>query len=368
MGSFPPGYAEETKGPHILAVFWVLTSITLVVVLARLFIRLRVLRNPGADDWLIAASMIVGMAYTCLTTVNVSLGFGRHSAVIADRLTTVLLLNYIDFMLGILAFSLPKLAVSALLTRLLNPTLLHRVMIWGLSVTVTTVSCICIVVLFTMCDPPKALWQTSLMAQGATCRSISILVDYAIFTGATSAFTDLVLAIYPTVVLMKLHMSLRKRLALCAALGLGAVACAMAIVKCLQLPNLANLADSTYATADLVIWTSVESNVVILASCIPTLQPLIELILGKRTLRSTSKDPYKSYERHEASYRSKKSAPVKDDLQITNIESQESILRSDENQAGESHQLGHIRRTDNVVIEYETPSQIGKIHEERSPW
>jgi hypothetical protein len=40
---------------------------------------------------------------------------------------------------------------------------------------------------------------------------------------AISAFTDMYLAIYPTVVLLRLKMSLQKKLALCAALGLGAV-------------------------------------------------------------------------------------------------------------------------------------------------
>lgn len=40
---------------------------------------------------------------------------------------------------------------------------------------------------------------------------------------AFSAFVDLYFAIYPSTVLMKLHMSLRKRVALCAALGLGAM-------------------------------------------------------------------------------------------------------------------------------------------------
>jgi hypothetical protein len=35
-----------------------------------------------------------------------------------------------------------------------------------------------------MCDPPKALWQISLVAKGeATCKSSWILIDYAIFTG-----------------------------------------------------------------------------------------------------------------------------------------------------------------------------------------
>lgn len=44
-------------------------------------------------------------------------------------------------------------------------------------------STICIIVLFTMCDPPQALWKIHLMSEGATCRSTTILVGYAIFTG-----------------------------------------------------------------------------------------------------------------------------------------------------------------------------------------
>lgn len=40
---------------------------------------------------------------------------------------------------------------------------------------------------------------------------------------AMSAVTDIYLAVYPATVLMKLQMSLRKRLALTAALGLGAM-------------------------------------------------------------------------------------------------------------------------------------------------
>lgn len=40
---------------------------------------------------------------------------------------------------------------------------------------------------------------------------------------ALSAFVDLYLATYPTTVLLNLHMSLRKRLALSAALGLGSM-------------------------------------------------------------------------------------------------------------------------------------------------
>jgi hypothetical protein len=40
-----------------------------------------------------------------------------------------------------------------------------------------------------MCDPPKALWQISLVAKGeATCKSPWILINYAIFTGGESVW------------------------------------------------------------------------------------------------------------------------------------------------------------------------------------
>lgn len=53
-----PEYVNQNKGPRILAVFWSLTCLTMLVVMARLFIRMRVLRSTGADDLLIGVSMV----------------------------------------------------------------------------------------------------------------------------------------------------------------------------------------------------------------------------------------------------------------------------------------------------------------------
>lgn len=138
------------------------------------------------------------------------------------------------------------------------------------------------------------------------------------------------------------------------------------------------------ATAELVIWTwyvslcsqieidsrltmwngSIESNVVIMASCIPTLHPLLEITLGRRSLRSwsASRDNYKnsSSSMPGASYnRSKRSNPRKPDLTITNVGSQENILRLDE------LALSQIHRTDNVTVQYESRSGAA---EERTSW
>lgn len=209
MTSHYPGYAEETKGPKILAVFWVMTVLTLLIVISRLYIRAGVLRNMGADDWLIIASMVsmpssisigsrrnrfanefcnhkvMSLAYTSVTSANVVLGYGRHTDTLSpERQVKVSLVNYIDFTLGIVSFSLPKLAVAALLSRIVNPNWFQRAMLWFLTGLVALASSICIIVLFTMCDPPRALWDVSLVMQGsAKCRDVQILIDYAIFTG-----------------------------------------------------------------------------------------------------------------------------------------------------------------------------------------
>lgn len=99
------------------------------------------------------------------------------------RLSTILLLNYVDFAMGIMSFATPKLAIAALLNRLTNPGPFNKVFLWFLAGFVFVASTICIIVVFLMCDPPKALWHTEMLSQGATCKPQEILVDYALFTG-----------------------------------------------------------------------------------------------------------------------------------------------------------------------------------------
>ncbi|KAJ5095482.1 hypothetical protein NUU61_004838 [Penicillium alfredii] len=370
-------YASETRGPRILGAFWSLTILALAVVIVRLFIRLRVLRNPGIDDWLIVVGMTGSLTFSIVCTVDVSLGYGTHTSTIPEeRLKSVLLLNNVNFLFGIMSFCIPKLAIVALLDRLFKMTKVHRFILWGLAYFNFVVSAITVIIIWTMCDPPKAQWDRSLMKQGAKCRDPWILVNYSIFNGALCAFIDILLGVYPAVIVFKLHMSLRKRLALCAALGMAAISAAMAVVKCLQLPGLADQADPTCEilssspkderiiansvstnadhTADLVIWTSIESNVNILASCIPTLQPFIEIIFGRRAFK-TSSNRYKQHT-HETNWSSnmRSSGPRKSKSRFTTVDSQDSILQTVDE--AEAHNLGEIRRTDQVTIEYGPPA------------
>lgn len=256
MAQPPPPHTNlnpnDDKGPRILGVLWALTGFTTLIVVARVYIRLAVVRSFGLDDYMIVLGIIVGFVYCAVSTAAVAYGFGKHSFLLdQEHLEKVLLLDNISFLWGILFFTIPKLAIAALLNRILNRSMAHQILLWGVTGFAGLVSCICIVVLFTMCDPPEAMWKPWLVEQGVgSCRDQDILVNYAIFTGAVSAFTDLFLAFYPSTILMKLKMSLRKRVALCGALGLGCIASAMAIVKCIQLPGLNDKTDLQHFRSD----------------------------------------------------------------------------------------------------------------------
>lgn len=54
------------KGAEMMSVMWALTGVTTFIVVARLFIRQKVLRVLGLDDWLIALSMVSTGFHFCL--------------------------------------------------------------------------------------------------------------------------------------------------------------------------------------------------------------------------------------------------------------------------------------------------------------
>lgn len=112
-------------------------------------------------------------------------GYGQHTAILSSLAAEkALLWNMISFIFGIISFALPKLAVAALLHRILNPTRVQSVIMWGLVAMVAVIALTNILIYVTMCDPPEGLWKASMVASGlAKCRSVWILIGFATFNG-----------------------------------------------------------------------------------------------------------------------------------------------------------------------------------------
>lgn len=77
--------------------------------------------------------------------------------------------------------------------------------------------------------------------------------------------------------------------------------------------------------------SSVEGNSIIIASCIPTLRPLLEVLMGRKPFGSTSGQRYKGSGAQATNWSSGRrlGRSRQEELPSTAVESQESILRTE---------------------------------------
>ncbi|KAJ9143879.1 Integral membrane protein [Pleurostoma richardsiae] len=374
-------WKAQDKGPTIVATCWAVTAISTFFVVARVYVRGKIMGRLQSDDYFTVLGLICGYISTALSTVAVSYGNGKHfSLLTVKQQEGAILWTTAAFCPGVLSFGLPKMAVIVLLTRLLNPRPYHKYFLWFMGIWCQLTLFATVGVLLGRCTPARSLWDFSVKGK---CFDTSILVAYCIYAGSYSAFVDIYLAIYPTVVLFKLQLSMKKKLALCVALGVGSISGVVAIYKTTRIPSLAS-ADFSFDTSDLVIWTVIEGSTIIIACSIPILQPLLEIIL-RRNPFSSNKDSKKSpryYEDYTSQSKSrgggielgqrKPKSKIRDDLGLTIVDddSQENILTPQPEKSSDSFVAsgtgvrrtshpaeGQIVRTDVVTVSYEAPGQ-----------
>ncbi|KAI4178426.1 MAG: hypothetical protein L6R41_008397 [Letrouitia leprolyta] len=171
-------------------------------------------------------------------------------------------------------------------------------------------------------------------------------------------------------VFWKLQLKTKTKVGLCLLMGTTALAAICAIVKTSKLYQLADLADFTYGTVDLVIWAIVEANVIIIAACIPTLKPfvfavqkgvqgsdrrsIIERLRGfrsygySRNSRHASAGYNGSYQKQERSSTDRASAG---DFPLTKGVSEDESQRP---MSAPPPSYGKIKRTTEIATEWET--------------
>ncbi|KAJ0165992.1 hypothetical protein CTA2_9207 [Colletotrichum tanaceti] len=246
-------YAAEDKGPNIMLTICIIVGVSTLFVAARLFVRIKMLGQTHLDDHLTVLSLLLSYLTVGLEIWAIRCGNGRHADTLSQQQQSAATLSTISgFPPNVLAYTVPKFAVVALLVRILNPGRVHRMVLWSLAAVCLVLVSLCIIILFAQCSPTYAQWDFSVTDK--KCWSPWVLVNVAIVTGAYSAALDLYLAVYPAAVLMRLQMNIKKKTALSVALGIGSISCFVSIYKSTRLPSLASR-DFTYDSAELVVWT-----------------------------------------------------------------------------------------------------------------
>lgn len=125
-------------------------------------------------------------AYIALgfTVVAVHAGNGRHFATLTPtEQSDAILYTMAGFLPSILSFGLPKLAVVALLTKIVLPSRRHRYFMWFITTLCTLMLVACIVVMYARCTPARSQWDFSVKGR---CWSPWILVRFSVLAGSKS--------------------------------------------------------------------------------------------------------------------------------------------------------------------------------------
>ncbi|KAK7931029.1 hypothetical protein PG985_001741 [Apiospora marii] len=294
------------RDTHTLASVWSLAGIASIFALGRFYVRGYRAGKLRSDDYFIMLTMSCIISVCSLATKAIEYGLGRHVETVPrqDQIAVVKWI-YLASCPGVMSIVIPKLAVVSLLVRLLVPGRVHYWFLWAIAAAVN-IFCFAIVVIFlrtlaSKCPP----FEVDGIPPG--CVPVATQVKYCLFAGSASAFVDLYLAVYPSIVLYGLQMPLRRKAAFSVALGLGILyvpaatlvraprvrskrmpryliamgdsSGAAGINKTMHVPALAS-PDFIYTNAGLLRWTVAESSSLVIASSMPVLQPLFQELFG----------------------------------------------------------------------------------------
>ncbi|KAM5438448.1 hypothetical protein MferCBS31731_005025 [Microsporum ferrugineum] len=285
-------YEDVNNGGKLVILTWTLLAISTIITLARLYTRTRLIKALGWDDGFMVLALACSAINSALITTSISHGTGRHQVFLTDEQRTQAdKFNWISQSFHVMSTNWAKVSIIFFLLRLIQKAKGPAPYLYGGMILLTISNVVCVYTIFGQCMPVQSLWDHSIKGK---CWDPRIQRNYAFFQGAISAFSDLALAIYPITIISTLHMPVRLKLALGSILSLGVIAMGAAIVKTIFLSRLSARADYSWNTIDLVVWACIEQYLIIIAACIPTLGPLVSLILNE-TLSSARKSSQNSH-------------------------------------------------------------------------
>ncbi|KAF7559029.1 hypothetical protein G7046_g5126 [Stylonectria norvegica] len=262
-----PEENAASQYPMIIAVTVVLSVLAAAVVLARVYVRYGV-RRLAADDWMSLLSMVFAIIYSALCITQTRYGLGLSLALRPDEnLVSYTRVNYGGRPIYQLGISFFKIALLISYLRLLRGTDHHiyRMSIWAAIAGVFLAHLGCSLALIFACTPVKMSWNPGM--KGHCLAPGPSFTTYA----AITIVSDIIVALLPLPLLLKLEIRLGKKLGLIGIFGLGLFTTICSILRYLQIKQIqSGDGNSTM----LVLWGTIEFNVGNMVSSLPFLAPI----------------------------------------------------------------------------------------------
>ncbi|GAB7344455.1 hypothetical protein MBLNU457_2296t1 [Dothideomycetes sp. NU457] len=292
--------ADKLYGVSALASCIAFTLLSLLFVCARLSTRLLLVKSAGLEELLILVAWVFSLLLTVDVVMQTRYGLGRHiNEVSAKDLESFFKYFWFSFWIYNITLTTIKLSILAQYKRIF-------VTDWFQKVVRVMIGVICLYGLTTffdcvfICTPVSFYWTQT--GNGHCINQWAMFYANAVL----NILTDLMIIILPMPVLKSLQVRKRHKIPLMAIFAIGGFVCIISALRLWLLYEAQHNTDLTDMNVRPVTWSSLEANLAIITSSLPTLKPLLLRVfprLGSSTNSRTVSQQYSSQEHRMAAVR-----------------------------------------------------------------
>lgn len=303
MTSIKPNHDldNESRFGEILGILTVGCLLSTVVVVARVFTRLKILRTFGSDDAVMAVAQVLTIGSAIAEGLESKWGLGSHVWTVKEEDNIPYMKSfYSSILVYNIAVCLVKISILLQYRRIFTGRIIQRLALVGLvflaAWTVTLAFLLSLV-----CIPVAAFWDPTVEG-----RCLPFLLIWYVMAGV-NLVTDFAIFSLPLPVINSLQLPRRQKMMLLIVFGLGFFTCAISIIRIRTLRVAAETQDPTWDNVDAATWSFLELTIGVLAACLPTLRPIFVKIMprlfGNSTAASGTGGGYGSgYPRHNSAW------------------------------------------------------------------
>ncbi|KAI8937961.1 hypothetical protein NX059_005643 [Plenodomus lindquistii] len=269
--------AIANRGPELLGVNIAFITTAVLACSLRIFVRIRMVRAWGLDDWLMVSAMMFYIGYTTSSTIGIHYGTGRHHRDLSEHgIRTAKHCWYFCYLFYSISMICSKLSIGFLLLRI-SIRRLHTYIIYAAMLTSIVAGGTFFFVCLFQCNPVSFMWNKR---QQGTCIQNSVITVLGYIYSIFSIISDFTFAIIPGFLVWHLQLKRRAKIALIPLITMGCIASAAVIAR-LPFIKYFNSPDFLWSTTDIAIWSSVEQGLAITAGSLATLRPLFFMAMHR---------------------------------------------------------------------------------------
>ncbi|KAL8785824.1 MAG: hypothetical protein Q9213_003131 [Squamulea squamosa] len=302
---YPSPYGDQDNGKKYLGAAWALVMCATFSTGVRVWVRGRLTRNMGWDDYHMIIGQIINLIGLGFVTAEVFNGLGRHMYYLQpEERRRFHIIGWLDWMQTFIAIMFTKISICFFLLRIKNDksnkTFMYSLI--GANILVTAVSCF---LFLGICRPLRAYWDVGVEGK---CLSKRQLMAVVASQGSFSVLSDLILATTPLFYLRSLQISLRTKLLLCVLMGAGYLTAGCSLTRTILSDRVLN-PDITWSDNTTAAWRATEVNLGIICANAPIARPLYLWSKGRlRNLQPSATTELSGTPTHQEKNRSHSSA------------------------------------------------------------